>query len=116
MSPRTPKLLEDIRDSAAFIREITSGLTMARYADDRLLRQAVERNFEIIGEALRRLSKTDPETFSAIPDCRRIIAFRNILTHAYDGIDHAIVWQIITDDLPRLHESVGRLLDAGPDF
>ena len=110
MSPRTPKHLEDIRDACAFILEVTQDISSADFAADRLRRQAVERNFEIVGEALRRIDRNDPETFHQIPDCRRIIAFRNILAHAYDGVDHAIVWQIIEDDVPRLLEVVERLL------
>jgi uncharacterized protein with HEPN domain len=60
MPPRAPQLLEDIRDAAAFIVEMTRGVTLERYAADRMLRQAVERNFEIIGEAVKRLSAADP--------------------------------------------------------
>lgn len=110
MSPRTPKHLEDIRDACAFILEVTRGISSVDFAEDRLRRQAVERNFEIVGEALKRIGRDDPNTFGRIPDCRRIIAFRNILAHAYDGVDHAIVWQIIEDDVPRLLKVVERLL------
>jgi uncharacterized protein with HEPN domain len=56
MRPRSLQLLEDIRDAAAFIAEVSRGVTLERYAADRMLRQAVERNFEIIGEAVKRLS------------------------------------------------------------
>jgi uncharacterized protein with HEPN domain len=52
MHARSPKLLEDIRDAAAFIGEVTQGRTLAQYSAERLLRQGVERNFEIIGEAV----------------------------------------------------------------
>ena len=62
MHPRSPKLLEDVRDAAAFIREVTTGVSLAQYSANRLLRQAVERNFEIIGEAVRRLASQDPDT------------------------------------------------------
>ena len=61
MHARSPKLLEDIRDSAAFVGEVTQGRTLAQYSADRLLRQAVERNFEIIGEAVRRLARQKSE-------------------------------------------------------
>lgn len=60
MQPKAPKLLEDIRDSAAFILETAGSQTLETYARDRIRRQAVERNFEIIGEALNRLSRVDP--------------------------------------------------------
>jgi uncharacterized protein with HEPN domain len=58
MQPKTPKHLEDIHDAAAFILEVTAGKTLEAYRADRLLRQAVERNFEIIGEAVNRLAHT----------------------------------------------------------
>lgn len=57
MQHKAPKLLEDIRDSATFILEAVASLTLETYARDRIRRQAVERNFEIIGEALNRLSR-----------------------------------------------------------
>lgn len=60
MQPRSRKLLEDVRDFAAFIRQVTEGKTLQQYGADRMLRQAVERNFEIIGEALKRLAAADP--------------------------------------------------------
>ena len=59
MWPKTPKLLEDIRDATAFIRETVQGRTLDDYQRDRLLRQAIERNFEIIGEAIHRLTQHD---------------------------------------------------------
>jgi hypothetical protein len=73
MSPKTPKLLEDIRDAAAFIREAVSGKTADDYRRERLLRQAVERNFEIIGEAMNRLTQHDPDTAARISKHRQIV-------------------------------------------
>jgi uncharacterized protein with HEPN domain len=110
MKPRTPKLLEDIRDASEFILKSTSGLTLNQFEKDRLLRQAVERNFEIIGEALNRLSRSDPETAARTGDIQRIISFRNILIHGYDIIDNEIVWLIIQDNLPGLLANVKDLL------
>ncbi len=69
MQPRSPKLLEDIRD-AAFISEVAKGKSLADYGADRVLRQAIERNFEIIGEAIKRLAKHDAETAARIDDHR----------------------------------------------
>jgi uncharacterized protein with HEPN domain len=84
---------------------------LARYLENRLLRQAVERNFEIIGEALNRLRLADAETAGRIGETPRIVAFRNILAHGYDTIDHEIVWYLIRQDLSELLETVRNLLN-----
>jgi uncharacterized protein with HEPN domain len=59
MHPRAPKLLEDIRSAADFVKTATDGLALQQFKQNRMLRQAVERNFEVIGEAIRRLEKDD---------------------------------------------------------
>lgn len=106
--------MEDIRDGAAFIAEVTAGKTVDDYRADRLLRQAVERNFEIIGEAVSRLAKLGPDVAAQIGSYPQIIAFRNVLIHGYDLINDAQVWKVITDDLPRLEQEVAALLrEAG---
>ena len=79
-------------------------------ADPRPLRQAVERNFEIIGEAVGRLAAIDPANRRRIGDHPQIIAFRNVLIHGYDLIDDAQVWRVITSDLPRLEQQVSEIL------
>ena len=71
---------------------------------------AVERQFEVIGEALNRLKRDDPGTVTQIPDHRRIIAFRNILIHGYDVVDHDVVWDVATIHLPDLLARVTELL------
>ena len=112
MHPRAPKLLEDIRNAADFVKTSTHGVALEQFKQDRLLRQAVERNFEIIGEAVRRLEKDDPDTAARITDYRRIIAFRNVLIHGYDVIDPAIVWSAVADDLEPLLRDVQALLES----
>lgn len=110
MQPKTPKLLEDIRDAAAFIRESAHGLTGNDYQRNRMLRQSIERNFEIIGEAMRRLAQHDPSTVQRIDGYQHITAFRNILAHGYDQLDHNVVWQVIQRDVLRLLSDVAALL------
>ncbi|UCH26532.1 MAG: DUF86 domain-containing protein [Trueperaceae bacterium] len=114
MQPRSPGYLEDIRDATAFILEVTRSKTLEDYRDDRILRQAVERNFEIIGEAVRRLDQHDPHTAARLSDYRRIIAFRNVLIHGYDLVDHALVWEVITNQAPILVSEVEALLHEVP--
>jgi len=91
MVPKSPKLLEDIRGAAAFIRQAAENKTLDDYRRDRLVRHAVERNFEIIGEAVGRLAKLDPSTAAKIGAYQQIISFRNVLIHGYDLVDEAQV-------------------------
>ncbi len=70
----------------------------------------MERQFEIIGEALNRLSRIDSDLAAQIRDYRRIIAFRNVLIHGYADIDDRIVWGILVSQLPILHREVAALL------
>ncbi|HEX7581080.1 MAG TPA: HepT-like ribonuclease domain-containing protein [Thermoanaerobaculia bacterium] len=80
------------------------------YAADLLVRSAVERQFEVIGEALKQLSRQAPEIEDRIPQARSIIGFRNLLIHGYAAVDDAIVWRTIQEDLPQLLLHVGKLL------
>jgi hypothetical protein len=75
MKQKSPKWIEDIRVSSAFILQASAGKTFQDYQSDPLLRAAVERHFEIIGEAMNRLVRYDPDTAARIGDYPRIIAF-----------------------------------------
>jgi len=110
MQPTSLKWLNDIADAATFIVDVTVGRSRVDYGEDRVLRLAVERSFEIIGEALLRLERRDPATAARIPDYRKIIGFRNRLAHGYDDIDYEQVWEIIERFLPTLRQAVDRLL------
>src|SRR3990172_643907 len=116
MLRKSPKLIEDIRDAAAFVRLATAGKTLDDYRGDRLLRQAVERNFEIIGEAVGRLAKLDPATAARLSEYQQIISFRNLLIHGYDLIDDAQVWDVIQRNLPKLEtETITVLGETGSE-
>ncbi len=96
MQPEAPGLLWDARKAARLIAEFVSGRTWQDYESDVMLRSAVERQFEIIGEALNRLNRLDPGTATLIPDLRQIVAFRNVLIHGYAVIDNELVWEVAT--------------------
>ncbi|MGB3681626.1 MAG: HepT-like ribonuclease domain-containing protein [Rubrobacteraceae bacterium] len=107
---RSLKTLEDIRDAASFILEVTKNKSREEYLEKRLLRQAVERNFEIIGEAIGRLAREDPETVKSIGEHGRIVAFRNVLIHGYDLVDDELVWDTIETKTPVLLAEVESLI------
>jgi uncharacterized protein with HEPN domain len=93
---------------------VHQGCDFARYAADALLRSAVERQLEIIGEALAQLARRDPALAGRINEHARIIAFRNILIHGYAGVDSRIVWDVVTTKLSNLRREVeGLLREAG---
>lgn len=88
----------------------TEGKTLADYSNDRLLRQAVERNLEIVGEAVGRLRRDDPDTATRLSERERIVAFRNVLIHGYDLVDDELVWDTIQTKLPILLSEVEEFL------
>jgi uncharacterized protein with HEPN domain len=107
--------LWDIHNAADAILRFVAGLDAQAYAESEVVYSAVERKFEIIGEALRQLSKLDPVLARRIPNMRDIIAFRNILIHGYAVVEHDQVWRIAQTSLPNLHAAVSALLDElGP--
>jgi len=83
--------LWDICDSADAVAAFVTGRTEQDYRSDRRLRSAVERQFEIIGEALNQPSRIAPDLARSIPDLPRIVAFRNLLIHGYAVVE-AMRW------------------------
>ena len=104
-------LLHDVLIAAERIKSFTHGKDFPAYQVNDMLRAAVERQFEIIGEALNRLRQTSPGLAGSITDSQRIIAFRNILIHGYAQVDNRLVWSVVDDKLPILLAEVSQLLE-----
>ncbi|MFC1544218.1 DUF86 domain-containing protein [Gemmatimonadota bacterium] len=102
--------LADIIEASRAIQDATVGSDLEAYGQNRLLRSAVEREFIIIGEALNALSRVAPSSFETITHARRIVDFRNKLTHEYPSVDSALVWAIVETDIPLLLKQSGELL------
>lgn len=81
------------------------------FVGSELVQAAVERKFEVIGEALSQLAKLDPVLANRIPDLPQIVAFRNQLIHGYATVNPGTVWNIAQQALPVLVASVQQLLD-----
>lgn len=110
MPPELKKILFDMQTAAERITRFTRGRTLEDYTEDDFLRSAVERQFEIIGEAMTRLIKRDVSIASTISEYRKIAGFRNALIHGYDSIDDVTSWGIITLKLPVLQSELAQLL------
>ena len=107
------KLLWDAQQAAERVSRFISGKSFTDYQADEYLRSAVERQFEIIGEALNKLARIDPATAATIPELLRIVAFRNILIHGYASVDNRLVWGVIETNLNPLKTALGKLLAQG---
>ena len=103
-------LLDDVDQAARDIKRYLEGLDVDDYLDDDKTQASVERKFEIIGEALNRLHAVDPELASRIPKLRRIVDFRNVLSHNYDQVQQKRVWTYSQSNLPELQLVVQKLL------
>ena len=112
MPLETKKYLYDVQRAVQLLQEFTAGKTFDDYLREAMLRAAVEREFEIIGEALAQLAKRDATVVSKISGYRRIIAFRNILIHGYADVDYQLVWGIVEAKLPVLAQEIAELLKA----
>jgi len=113
MLPRdVRKYLFDIAEACDLIAQFTKGKSFSDYRADPLLRSAVERQFEIIGEALNKALQDDPGLDQVISYSRRIISFRNRLIHGYSTISDEVVWGVLETNLPILTREVKQLLSG----
>lgn len=108
---RDPRsLLWDAQEAADAVMLFTRDRRLDDYIADRMLSAAVERKFEVLGEALNKLSKVAPDLAVKIPELRRIVAFRNLLIHGYASVDDVVVWRAAKDELPKLRKHISELL------
>ena len=112
MRRESRKYLHDMQRAARSLTEFTRGKSLADYEQEAMLRAAVERQFEIIGEATAQLARIDEATAARISGYRRIIAFRNVLIHGYADVDDRLVWDVVETSLPTLAREIRALLHA----
>lgn len=104
------KYLYDMLSSCEFLLEFTGNKTVENYKNDRAFRSAVERELQIIGEALIGLEKVAPSVAAKIPEYQNIIGFRHVLVHGYDSLDPITVWNVIETKLELLAPIIKSLL------
>jgi len=109
MDNEIKKHLYDIRESISSIESYLGGnQDFNVYKGNKMLRRAVEREFEIIGEAINRIDKLSPEI--VISSKRQIIGMRNRVIHGYDRIDDEIIWGTIVRHMPVLKNEIEKLM------
>ncbi len=113
MQPDAPALLWDAR-RAVLIQDFIAGDSLDQYERDAMLRSAVERQFEVIGEALNKLKRADPETAAGIADLPKIVAFRNIWRMATPRSTTCLS-AVPNPSLVELCDVLDRLLAESPD-
>lgn len=110
MDNRANKYLEDILNAVEEIEEVISdkGRDYNNFSKDFVFRKFVERNIEIMGEAMNRILKTEPRI--NITAARKIVDTRNYVVHAYDSLRPDILWAIVIKHIPLLGKEVRQLL------
>lgn len=112
MNEKVLKCLYDIKFSIDEIDLFFIGRQKkyTEYSKDILLKRAIERNLEIIGEAMNRILKTEPDF--PIENAKRIVGLRNQIIHSYDSVSDENIWGIVINHLPKLKEEVNRLIES----
>jgi uncharacterized protein with HEPN domain len=109
---RTPSvLLAHALDCANFIAEETAGCNEQQFQEDRLLRDAMLRNLEVIGQACKDYGIDTLEQVRPDIRWRRIAGFRNQLAHEYLGLDNELIWTIVSEQINPLRQALTEILD-----
>ena len=113
MDERINKWLIDICNAIDEIDAFKSNQTktLFDYENNLILKRAVERNLEIIGEAMNRIITRDPSYLTKISEARNIVGLRNLIIHNYDGVSDQNIWSILIEHLPVLKKEIDTLLN-----
>ena len=110
-----PKILKYILDIQSVIEEIETikkltGNNFNSFNDQIILQRAIERDLEIIGEAIRKIIEIEPNI--SISSAKNIIGLRNIISHAYDSVEPELLWGIIQHNIPQLSIEINQIREA----
>jgi len=104
--------IQDILHETANIQNFVKGLDKEGFLKNELVRRAVERSIQIIGEAARGVSQKFRGRHPEI-EWRNIVAMRNFITHAYGEVDYAMVWEVAQRDVPALESKLKEIAKKG---
>jgi uncharacterized protein with HEPN domain len=105
------KRLQDALDAITAIEGFLANQSAEDFLGSDILQAAVERKFEIIGEALKKAAEADGEIVTLVPELRQIVATRNRIIHVYDNVDHLILWDVVQSQMPDLKIRLQAALD-----
>ena len=109
--PRSPKVyLDDIKDAIQHILKYTKGVSFLQFSIDEMMYDAVVRQLAIIGEAAKNLPVSIKEKYPSI-EWKKIAGLRDILIHAYFGIDTKIIWDIVITKIPELKHTINKMTE-----
>lgn len=111
MHERTAKRLHDALTAAHYIRSFVDGRTFQEYLNDAYFRSAVERQFEVLAEALKAAVSRNPELLHTFPEMHAIVGLRNRIAHSYDELDEKTLWDAATVEIPILLPRIAQLLE-----
>ncbi len=97
--------LRDIEDECLFIKKTFKNVSFTDFIENDILTRAVERSLEIIGEAVKNISQETRKKYPLVL-WKEIAGLRDILIHHYFGVDYDIVWEVIQNEIPDLHENI----------
>jgi len=112
MTKPAKKRLHDAVVACKKISEFTDGVDFRAYDESELLQSAVERQLEMIGEALGLAARIDSTLVDRIQELPRIIALRNRVIHGYDTVDNQIIWDVVTVKVPELTKRLQDVLQG----
>ena len=101
--------LHHIIDETNYLLEVSAGVGLDTFQADETLKRAVVRSLEIIGEAVKNLPDEFKEAHPQV-EWRKMAATRNRLIHGYFSVDFEIVWDVVINKIPHLHEEIEKLL------
>ncbi|MBI5051285.1 DUF86 domain-containing protein [Candidatus Micrarchaeota archaeon] len=109
MSVKSKVYLEDILDCINNIQNYTKGQSYEDFEDNKMLVDAVLRNLEVIGEAVKKIPSDLKKKYSEV-EWKKMAGLRDILIHEYFGIDLRIIWDIVVNKLPSLKTSIQKII------
>ena len=109
MSKDPKEFLKHILDECSYIISVTENITYDNFLDDETLKRAVVRSLEIIGEATKKISADFKVKWNSI-QWRYMAGMRDRLIHDYIGVNYAIVWDVLKNKIPDIHNQISEFL------